>query len=80
MNAVILPPDLERFAEDAVARGRFRDMAEVVRAGVSLLQRAALLASVLAAEEEGEREGGLTGDEVEARVLAGIARRSAFPA
>lgn len=85
MNAVTLPPDLERFAEDAVAKGRFRDVAEVVRAGVSLLQRAeaqraALLASVVAAEEEGEREGFLTGNEVEARVRAVIARRSVAPA
>jgi Arc/MetJ-type ribon-helix-helix transcriptional regulator len=55
---------------------------EVVRAGLALLQRAEaqraeLLASVIAAEDEGERQGYLTGDEVAARVRAVIARRSA---
>jgi len=50
MNAATLPPDLERFADEAVAQGRFRDVADVVRAGVGLHQRfeeqrAALLAS-----------------------------------
>ena len=39
MDDVTLPPELERFAEAAVAAGRFRDMSEVVAAGVSLLQR-----------------------------------------
>jgi putative addiction module CopG family antidote len=39
MHNVTLPPDLARFATDAVAAGRFRDVAEVVAAGVSLLQR-----------------------------------------
>ena len=34
-----LSPDLERFAEEAVAAGRFRDVADVVAAGVGLLQR-----------------------------------------
>jgi Arc/MetJ-type ribon-helix-helix transcriptional regulator len=69
MNSVILPPELERFATEAVA------------AGVSLLQRqeqarAELLASILAAKEESDRDGYLTGDEVAARVRATIAQRT----
>ena len=39
MNAVTLPPDLERFAGEAVAAGRYRDAAEVVRARMALLRR-----------------------------------------
>lgn len=81
----MLTPELERFVTEAVAAGRYRDVAEVVQAGVSLLQRqevarAELLASVLAAQEEGDRDGYLTGDEVAARVRASIARRSTIPA
>jgi antitoxin ParD1/3/4 len=69
MNAITLPPDLERFADDIVAQGRFRDVAEVVAAGVSLLQRAeaeraAFVASLEEARAEGERDGFLTIDEV----------------
>ena len=80
MNNVTLPPELERFAEAAVAAGRYRDVSAVVAAGVSLLQRqdqarAELLASVLAAEEEAEREGCVTGDEMIARVRARLAEK-----
>ncbi len=80
LNAVTLPPELERFAEEAVAAGRFRDVSAVVAAGVSLLQRqeqarAELLASVLAAEEEAEREGCVSGDEMLARVRARLAEK-----
>jgi putative addiction module CopG family antidote len=69
MNAVTLPPDLERFADEVIAKGRFRDVDEVVRAGVSLLQRAeaeraAFEASLDNAIAEGERDGFLTLDEV----------------
>jgi putative addiction module CopG family antidote len=69
MNAVTLPPDLERFADEVIAKGRFRDVGEVVRAGVSLLQRAeaeraAFEASLDNAIAEGERDGFLTLDEV----------------
>jgi Arc/MetJ-type ribon-helix-helix transcriptional regulator len=38
MDDVILPPELERFAEEAIAAGRYRDLSELVAAGVSLLQ------------------------------------------
>ena len=81
MEEVLLPPELEQFAAEAVASGRYRNRADLVAAGVSLLQRqeaarAALLKSVLLAKEEGDRDGHLTGDEVAARVRATIARRS----
>lgn len=82
MNAVTLPPDLERFADEAVAAGRYRDHAEVIGAAVSLLrqverQRAALHASVVAAQDEGDRDGYLTGAELIARVEARLAERPA---
>jgi putative addiction module CopG family antidote len=85
MDSVILTPELERFAAEAVAAGRYRDIADVVHAGIDLLRqrdaaRAALLDSVLAAQAEGDRDGYLTGEEVAARVLATIARRHTAPA
>ena len=57
MDNVTLPAELERFAAEAVASGRYRDVSDVVAAGVSLLRRqeqarAELLASVLAAKAE----------------------------
>ena len=69
MDGASLPPDLEQFAADAVASGRYRDVGEVVAAGVGLLrrteaQRLDLLASVLAAEAQGERDGFLPLDAV----------------
>lgn len=85
MNDVTLPPELERFAAEAVAAGRYRDHAEVVSAGVSLQQqmerqRAELHASVVAARDEGDRDGYLTGDELVARVEARLAGRPATAA
>lgn len=84
MDDITLTPDLDRFAADAVAAGRYRDKSEVVRAGVSLLSRAesaraALLASVLASEAEGDRDGYLTADEMVSRVEARLARRPSAP-
>jgi antitoxin ParD1/3/4 len=83
MNDVILTPELERFAADAVAAGRYRDMSEVVRAGLSLLRRAdaaraELLASVLAAEAEADRDGGVSLEQIEAEMRAAI-RSAAHP-
>jgi putative addiction module CopG family antidote len=80
MDNVTLPPELERFAAEAVAAGRYRDVSDVVAAGVSLLQRqeqarAELLASVLAARDEAERDGCVTGDEMVARVRARLAEK-----
>lgn len=77
MDSVMLTPEQERFATEAVAAGRYRDVAEVVQAGVSLLQRqeaarAALLASVLAAQEEAERDGCVSLDAVELEMRAVI--------
>ena len=81
MDAVTLPPDLERFATEAVASGRYRDLSEVIEAGISLLKRAEiaraeLLASVLDAQNEGDRDGYLTADELTARVGARLAQRT----
>ena len=79
MNAVTLPPDLERFAAEAVASGRYRNLSEVIEAGVSLLRRseaarAELLASVYSAREEGDRDGYVTADELTIRVKARLAQ------
>ena len=62
MDGMTIPPELERFAEEVVAAGRYRDMSEVVAAGISLLQRqetarAAFIKSLEDAEAEGERDG-----------------------
>jgi putative addiction module CopG family antidote len=81
MNAIVLPPDLEQYAAEAVASGRFRDLTEVVRAGISMLRRAeaaraALLASVVAAEEEGTRDGYVTSGELLERVDARLSHMS----
>jgi putative addiction module CopG family antidote len=81
MDNVTLAPEQERFATEAVATGRYRDISEVLAAGVSLLQRqeqarAELLVSVVAAKEESDRDGYLTGDEVAAQVQVTIARRA----
>lgn len=75
MNAVTLPPELERFADEAVANGRYRDLDEVVAAGLSLLQRAeaerdAFIASLEEAQAEGERDGFFELDQVLAEVDA----------
>ena len=85
MDSVTLPPELEQFATDAVAAGRFRDVSEVVAAGIGLLRRqddarAELLASVIAAEQDGDRLGYLSLEAVEREmdvVISRAARRSA---
>jgi antitoxin ParD1/3/4 len=69
MENITLPPDLERFAAEAVANGRFQDVSDVVAAGVGMLRRTEearlrLLHSVQAAEKNGETNGFLTLDEV----------------
>ncbi len=78
---VTLPPELATYAAEAIATGRYRNHDEVVAAGLQLLRqqedaRAELLASVLAAKEEADRDGWLTGDEVVKRAEATIARRT----
>jgi len=75
MDDVSLPADLAQFATDAVAAGRFRDVAEVVAAGVSLLQRqeqarAAFIQSLEDAEAEAERDGWHSAEDVHAEMAA----------
>lgn len=79
MDHVTLPPDLARFAMEVVATGRFRDVSDVVAAGISLLQeaeavRAAFDASLEEAEAESERLGFLTVDEVHAEITGIISK------
>ncbi len=69
MSAVTLPPDLQRFVADAVAQGRHVDLDDLVRAAVSLLQRAeaeraAFIVSHDKAVAEGKRDGFITIKEV----------------
>jgi putative addiction module CopG family antidote len=65
MEILTLPPELERFAAETVAAGRYRDFSDVVAAGIGMLRRtedarAKLLQSVQAAERKGELNGFLT--------------------
>jgi antitoxin ParD1/3/4 len=74
---VNLTPELERFAQACVASGRFNNVSEVVRSALRMLQeaeerRAAFVASLEAAREEGLREGLATVEEVEAEIRAAI--------
>jgi putative addiction module CopG family antidote len=82
MDDITLTPDLERFAAEAVAAGRYRDMSEVVQAGLSLLKQteaevADFITSLEEARAEGERDGFLSPAQVECRVRATIAKVSA---
>ena len=88
MDEVTLPPELERFAAEAIAAGRYRDMADVVRTGVGLVQqleaeRAGLLAALREAEAEADRVGRVSLERVDAgmreaiRAAAAAARRGA---
>jgi len=74
---VNLTPELERFAQACVESGRFNNVSEVVRSGLRMLQeaeerRAAFLASLETAREEGLQEGFATVEEVEVEVKAAI--------
>ena len=74
---VNLTPELERFAQACVESGRFNNVSEVIRSGLRMLQeaeerRAAFVASLEAAREEGLRDGLATIEEVEADVSAAI--------
>jgi len=61
MDGMTLSLELARFAEAALAAGRYGDLVEVVAAGLSLLcqesERAASVGSLEEAEAESEREG-----------------------
>ena len=66
---VHLTPELERFARDCVASGRYNNVSEVVRSALRLLQeqedqRRYLLALVREAEAEAEQEGTCTLEDV----------------
>ena len=82
MDNVILPPELERFATEAVAAGRYRDLSDVLAAGVKLLQQAeaelaAFVDSLEAARTEADREGWHSLDEVLAEADRIIAAKRA---
>ncbi|HEV2335999.1 MAG TPA: type II toxin-antitoxin system ParD family antitoxin [Stellaceae bacterium] len=72
---VHLTPELGRFARQCVAEGRSNNVSEVVRSALRLLQdweeqRQRFTATLIEAEEEGDREGWLTVDEVRAEKQA----------
>jgi antitoxin ParD1/3/4 len=74
---VNLTPELERFAQACVESGRFNNVSEVVRSGLRMLEaaeqrRAAFVASLEAAREEGLRDGFATIEEVEAEASTAI--------
>ena len=69
MDGIILPPELEQYATGAVAAGRYRDVSEVVQAGLSLLKQAEaevaqFVTSLEEARAEGEQDGCFTAEEV----------------
>jgi antitoxin ParD1/3/4 len=70
-TTIDLTPDLERFLQECVADGLYNDVSDVVRSGLRLLReqqaaRRAFEATLREAEEEADREGWLTIDEVAA--------------
>jgi putative addiction module CopG family antidote len=84
MSHVTLPPELERFATEAITAGRYRDMDELLRAGVGLLrrleeERRGFVASLKAAEAEADRVGCVSLDQVDAgmrEAIHAVAQRS----
>src|SRR4051812_1919864 len=69
MDAISLPSELERFAADAVATGRYTSVTDVVAAALSLLRQSdaelmSFIQSLVDAAAEGERDGFLSADEV----------------
>lgn len=78
---VSLTPELERFAHECVAEGRYNDVSEVVRSAMRLLQeyeaqRRQFEESLDKAIEEADREGWSTIEEVAADMDAVIAKYS----
>ena len=72
---VHLTPELERFARECVSEGRYNNVSEVVRSAMRLLQeqeelRRELTRSLREAEDESDREGWLTIEEVAAEMDA----------
>ena len=75
MDGTTLPPDLEQYAEQAVADGRFRDRGEVVAAGLRLLQQSdgevdAFAATLEEARAESDSKGWLAAEDVHAEMVA----------
>lgn len=73
MVEITLPPNLERFATEALAAGRYRDSAELITAGVDLLRqheeaRTAFIETLDDAFADAEREGWRGADDVVARL------------
>ncbi len=74
---VNLTPELERFAQVCVETGRFNNVSEVVRSALRMLQdaeerKAAFVASLEAAVAEGDRDGFIPSEDVEAEMTAAI--------
>lgn len=74
---VHLTPELERFAHDVVAEGRYNNVSEVVRSGLRMLQEAEerrrqFTATLLEAEAEAERDGYVSLEEALAQIDAVI--------
>ena len=72
---VHLTPELERFARQCVAEGRYNNVSEVVRSALRLLQdleqqRRQFTAMLDAAMEEADRDGTFTVEEVRAGAQA----------
>jgi antitoxin ParD1/3/4 len=72
---VHLTPELERFARECVAEGRYNNVSEVVRSGLRLLQeleeqRRQFTAMLDETLEEADREGCFTVEEVRAGAQA----------
>jgi antitoxin ParD1/3/4 len=73
MDCIALPAELARYADDAVAAGRFRDRAEVVAAGLKLLQQAdaeqaEFVKSLEDARAEADRDGWVSLDDMMAEM------------
>ena len=78
---VHLTPELERFARECVAGGRYNNVSEVVRSGLRLLQdheeqRRRFVASIEEAQAEADREGTFRIEEVLADMDASIDKHS----
>jgi antitoxin ParD1/3/4 len=82
---VNLTPELERFAQSCVETGRYNNVSEVVRSALRMLQeaeerRAAFVASLEAAHQEGLRDGFASVNEVEAAMRSALdAQRKRMP-
>lgn len=82
MPNVSLTPELEGFAEQCVASGRYGNVSEVMRAALRLLQeqeakREAFMRMLGAAEREGDERGWFEIDQVAEKMDAIIAEAEA---